>query len=265
MTAPQLAPEREAHLWNFSDRKTFRFDIAELNERLSAATEQDIIEWADGSFGDGLVLTTSFGIQSAVMLHLASSVNPGMPVIWVDTGYLPEETYRFADKLTRRLKLNLHVAQSPLSPARMEAMFGKLWESKDVDDLNLYDRIRKVEPMKRALEEIGARAWLSGLRSEQTEFRRTLSPVRYDGERYKVLPILNWTSKDVYDFLTKHDLPYHPLFDKGYATVGDAHSSRPLSAADGHERDTRFGGIKEECGIHLPGALAETSPVAVAA
>jgi len=71
--------------------------------------------------------------------------------------------------------------------------------------------------------------------------------------------------QDVYEYLTKHDLPYHPLFDEGYATVGDAHSSRPLSAADGHERDTRFGGIKEECGIHLPGALAETSPVAIAA
>lgn len=105
MTAPQLAPEREARLWDSSDRETFRFDIADLNERLSAATAQEIIEWAAGSYGDGLVLTTSFGIQSAVMLHLASSVNPSMPVIWVDKGYLPEETYRFADKLTRRQEL----------------------------------------------------------------------------------------------------------------------------------------------------------------
>ena len=263
MTSPILGPERGSRPWDSSD--PFAFDIAALNDRLSNATAQEVIEWAVRSFGDGLVLSTSFGIQSAVMLHLASTVKPDIPVIWVDTGYLPEETYRFADQLTRRLKLNLRVAQSPLSPARMEAMFGHLWESNDVDDLNLYDRIRKVEPMKRALEEIGARAWLSGLRSEQTEFRRTLSPVGYDGERYKVLPILTWTSKDVYEYLTKHDLPYHPLFDEGYATVGDAHSSRPVSAADGHERDTRFGGIKEECSIHLPGALAETSPVAVAA
>ncbi len=262
MTSPTLDPERISPLWDLSD--PFPFDVADLNDRLFNATAQDVIEWAARSFGDGLVLSTSFGIQSAVMLHLASTVRPDIPVIWVDTGYLPEETHRFADQLTRRLKLNLHVAQSPLSPARMEAMFGNLWESNDVDDLNLYDRIRKVEPMKRALEEIGARAWLSGLRREQTEFRRTLSPVGYDGERYKVLPILNWTSKDVYEYLTKHDLPYHPLFDEGYTTVGDAHSSRPVSAADEHERDARFGGIKEECGIHLPGALVATSPVAVA-
>lgn len=265
MTTLQLTPERGARRWNFSNPDAVRFDMAELNDHLSKAPAQDVIEWADATFGDGLVMTTSFGIQSAVMLHQASSVNPGIPVIWIDTGYLPEETYRFADELTERLQLNLHVAQSPLSPAQMEATFGKLWESEDVDDLNLYDRIRKVEPMKRALEETGARAWLSGLRSEQTEFRRTLSPVGYDGERYKVLPILNWTSKDVYDYLTKHNLPYHPLFEKGYATVGDAHSSRPLSAADSHERETRFGGLKEECGIHLPGVFTETSPATVAA
>lgn len=265
MSTLQLAPLRKDLLGDFSDPETFRLEITELNERMSVATAQDVIEWADGSFGNGLVLTTSFGIQSAVMLHLASSVNPGIPVIWVDTGYLPEETYRFAEDLTRRLKLNLHVAQSPLSPARMDATLGKLWESEDVDDLNLYDQIRKIEPMKHALEELGARAWLSGLRSEQTEFRRTLSPVGYDGERYKVLPILNWTSKDVHDYLTQHDLPYHPLFDEGYTTVGDAHSSRSLSAADAHERSTRFGGLKEECGLHLPGAFAQTSPVTIAA
>ena len=82
MTAPQLTAERESRLWDSSDSETLRFDIADLNERLSAATAQDVIEWAAGSFGDGLVLTTSFGIQSAVMLHLASSVNPSMPIIW---------------------------------------------------------------------------------------------------------------------------------------------------------------------------------------
>ena len=119
-------------------------------------------------------MTTSFGIQSAVMLHLVTSVNPNIPVIWVDTGYLPEETYRFADELTKRLNLNLKIYQSAISPARMESSYGKLWETGNVEDLNLYDQIRKVEPMKRALEETGAKAWLSGLRSEQTKFRRTL-------------------------------------------------------------------------------------------
>jgi len=260
----QSKPTGQSSLWDFQHPDSFRFDIAEINDHLVDATAEEVIEWATGALGDSLVLTTSFGIQSAVMLDLATRVNPDISVVWVDTGYLPAETYRYAEALTRRLNLNLTVVRSPLSPAKMEAAFGKLWESTDVDDLDLFDRIRKVEPMKRAMKKLGARAWLSGLRSEQTKFRGSLRPLGYDGERYKVLPILGWTLQDVYDYLARRNLPHHPLFYEGYATVGDAHSSRPVTADDVDERVTRFGGLKEECGIHLPGALAETDLMGVA-
>ena len=224
----------------------------QTDDRSPGLSAREIIEWADDRFGDGLVLSTSFGIQSAVMLHLVTRVRPDIPVVWIDTGYLPSETYRYADELTSELGLNLHVYQSDLSPARMEALHGKLWESDDVNDLNRYDNIRKVEPIKRALEDLGATAWLSGLRSSQTDFRKGLAHVNVDGERHKVLPILDWSSRQVYEYMVRHDLPQHPLFDKGYATVGDWHSSRPVTADDAHERATRYGGVKEECGIHLP-------------
>ncbi|HBR00400.1 MAG TPA: phosphoadenosine phosphosulfate reductase, partial [Cyanobacteria bacterium UBA11691] len=82
--------------------------------------------------------------------------------------------------------------------------------------------------------------------------RKSLQFINRQGNIYKVLPILNWNSRDVYQYLVAHDLPYHPLFDEGYMTVGDWHSSRPLSLEDGHERDTRFQGLKQECGLHLP-------------
>jgi len=118
--------------------------------------------------------------------------------------------------------------------------------------LNRYDQIRKVEPMQRALKELGAKAWLSGLRRDQTRFRQTLDPVTFDRNLYKIHPILGWSSKDIYEYLMAHDLPYHPFFDKGYVTVGDWHSSRPLMASDENERDTRFQGLKQECGLHLP-------------
>ena len=227
-------------------------DADHAAEHISRLTAREIVEWSADCFGDGLVLSTSFGIQSAVMLHLATSVRPELPVVWVDTGYLPEETYRFADELSRRLDLNLRVYQSPMSPARMEAVHGRLWEADDVSDLDRYDEIRKVEPLNRAFEELGATAWLSGLRREQTAFRAGLSHLTTQRGRHKVLPILDWSDKDVYEYLRRHDLPYHPLFDAGYVTVGDWHSSRPLSADDRHDRDTRFGGRKQECGIHLP-------------
>jgi phosphoadenosine phosphosulfate reductase len=112
--------------------------------------------------------------------------------------------------------------------------------------------------MQRALKELNATAWLAGLRRGQTEHRKTLDFVSLQGSVYKVLPILNWHSKQVYDYLTAYDLPYHPLFDEGYVTVGDWHSSRPLTAIDENERDTRFKGLKQECGIHLPQNLAES-------
>jgi len=233
------------------------FDLQNLRQQLDGADASDIVQWAASTFEKGLVMSTSFGIQSAVMLHLVTRIVPNIPVIWVDTGYLPPETYKFAEDLIERLHLNIKVYQSHLSPARMEALYGKLWEQNDVEAFNRYDRIRKVEPMQRALQELGATAWLAGLRSEQTNHRQGLSVANRQGEIYKILPILRWNAKNVYDYLTANDLPYHPLFDQGYVTVGDWHSSRPITAEDENERDTRFNGLKQECGLHLPQTLGE--------
>jgi phosphoadenosine phosphosulfate reductase len=232
-------------------------DLKSTNQKLINLSAENVIAWADRTFGDGLVMSTSFGIQSAVMLHLITTVNPKIPIIWVDTGYLPAETYLFAEDLITRLDLNLKIYQSPLSPARMEALYGKLWEQNDVEAFNLYDKIRKVEPMQRALQELKATAWLAGLRRSQTNHRSNMQKISLQDERYKILPILNWNSRDIYQYLTAYDLPYHPFFNLGYVTVGDWHSSRPLTADDGNERDTRFNGLKQECGIHLPQTLGE--------
>ena len=210
------------------------------------------MEWAADKFGDSLAMSTSFGIQSAVTLRLATRVLPNIPVIWIDTGYLPAETYLYADQLASLLNLNLRVYQSNVSPARMEALHGRLWETGNVDDFQKYDDIRKVQPMQRALEHLQPKAWVSGLRADQTDYRKTLSRVSVDGNRHKVLPILHWTNRDVYRFMQEHDLPQHPLFEQGYTTVGDWHSSRLPTANDTDDRNTRFNGLKQECGIHLP-------------
>jgi phosphoadenosine phosphosulfate reductase len=235
-----------------------QLDPAELERRFAGVEPAALVAWAADAFGDGLVMSTSFGIQSAAMLHLATRVVPDLPVIWVDTGYLPPETYRFADALTERLGLNRIVVQADLSPARMEALYGRLWESEDLADLDRYDRIRKVEPMRRALDELGAEAWLSGIRAEQTQHRDSLPRIDRHNGRFKISPILHWSTRRVHEYLKAHDLPQHPLFEQGYATVGDWHSSRALGAADEHERDTRFGGRKQECGLHLSNEASES-------
>jgi phosphoadenosine phosphosulfate reductase len=232
--------------------ETPKLDLEAVNQQLANVEGIELIEWGLKIFGDRIIMSTSFGIQAAVMLHLVTQVIPDIPIVWIDTGYLPAETYRFAEKLTEKLQLNLKIYQSPLSPARMEALHGKLWEKNDVEAFNLYDYIRKVEPMQRALKELNATAWFAGLRSDQTQHRKTLRKVALQEGVYKIHPILNWHSRDIYNYLTTYDLPYHPFFDLGYVTVGDWHSSRPLTADDTDERDTRFNGLKQECGIHLP-------------
>ena len=130
-------------------------DLESVNQQLADRDAQQVVQWAVEAFGDYLVLSSSFGIQAAVMLHLATRVAPNIPVILIDTGYLFPETYGFVEKLTQRLNLNIKVYQPLLSPARHEALHGKEWE-KDVDGLVRYNKTRKVEPMRRALSEFGA-------------------------------------------------------------------------------------------------------------
>jgi phosphoadenosine phosphosulfate reductase len=225
-------------------------DLAAANAQLAGADAADIVTWAVKQFAGGLVMSTSFGVQSAVMLHLVSRVAPNIPVIFIDTGFHFPETYTFADQLTKRLELNLKVYQPRQSPAWMVARHGQLWDQ-GVDGLNRYDQMRKVEPMSRALEELGATATLAGLRREQTEHRATLETLVFQRGRYKVHPIFSWTTRDVHYYLKAHDLPYHPLHEKGYPSIGDWHSTSPIGETE-EERRGRFRGLKQECGLHLP-------------
>lgn len=222
--------------------------IRNANTELTGASARERMEWAVETFGDSLVLSTSFGVQSAVMLHLANSVKPGIPVIFIDTGYLFRETYLFAHQLTQQLNLNLKKYQPLMSAAEQEALYGKLWEEGE-DGIVKYNSIRKVEPMNRALKELGAKAWMAGLRRDQASSRKDLDVVSLQNRTVKVHPIIDWSDRDVYEYLRKHDLPYHPLWDEGYVSVGDTHSTSKLMNGMNAE-DTRFNGIKRECGLH---------------
>ena len=239
-------------------RTLIREDLDASRQALEDLQPAERLAWALDQFGEGFALTTSFGIQSAVLLHMLSQVPGGssVPVIWVDTGYLPPETYQYSEQLRERLKIRLVVAQSPMSPARMEALHGRLWETGSLSDLETYHRIRKVEPLEEALETLKVSCWASGVRRGQTDHRRSmtwLDPIR---DRLSLRPLLDWTHRDVYYYMQDNDLPQHPLFDQGYSTVGDWHSSGP-DGGDSSGRDTRFGGLKQECGIHVPQEAVE--------
>lgn len=235
-----------------AENDTAAVEPAAVGRDLSDASASERVLWAVGKYGSSLVLSTSFGAQSAVMLHLATRIAPDIPVVFIDTGYLFPETYLFADLLTKRLRINLKVYRSTESPAWIEARHGKLWE-KGADGISAYNQIVKVEPMQRAMAEMGAGAWLAGLRRTQSSTRESLPVVSTQDGRAKILPIVDWSDRDVHRYLTENDLPYHPLWDKGYVSIGDTHSTRPLTEGM-TEEETRFSGIKRECGLHDPGA-----------
>jgi phosphoadenosine phosphosulfate reductase len=225
------------------------------SERLERLSAEERVRWAVEQFGEKLILSTSFGIQSAVMLHLVTQIAPEIPVVFVDTGYLFPETYKFADDLTKRLNLNLRVFQAEMTAARQEALHGRLWEQ-GKEGLEKYNFINKVEPMNRAMKELHATAWLAGLRRVQSSTREHLDIVQLQKRTYKIHPIVDWSERDIYQYLTKHNLPYHPFWEKGYVSVGDTHSSAPLGAGQTAE-ETRFNGVKRECGLHEDNGRAD--------
>lgn len=217
-----------------------------LNERLTQQSALERTRWAVEQFGDQIVLSTSFGVQSAVMLHLVTQVKPDIPVVFIDTGYLFPETYRFAEALTERLGLNLKVYQPLMTAARQEALFGKRWEQ-GREGLEAYGLMNKVEPMNRALSELKAEAWISGLRRTQASTRQELNIIERQNKTLKIHPIIDWNNRDIHRYLTAHDLPYHPLWEEGYVSIGDWHSTTKLGEGM-TEEETR--GPKRECGLH---------------
>lgn len=222
--------------------------LAELNRWLGTLPASERMAWAFATLAGGHALSSSFGAQAAVSLHLATRARADVPVILVDTGYLFPETYRFADALRERLSLNLHVVRPQMDAAWMEARLGRLWEQ-GAEGLARYNQLRKVEPMQRALRDLDVRTWIAGLRRVQSRSRAGAEFLELHDGRWKFHPIADWTDRDVGRYLARHDLPYHPLWEQGFVSIGDTHSTRRLEPGM-REEDTRFFGIRRECGLH---------------
>ncbi|MGS1119141.1 phosphoadenylyl-sulfate reductase [Rhodanobacter sp. UC4443_H10] len=222
--------------------------LAGINAMLAKRSAAQRVAWALEHLPGEHVLSSSFGAQAAVSLHLVSRQRPDIPVILIDTGYLFPETYHFVDQLTARLGLNLKVYQSPLSPARMEARHGQLWRQ-GVSGIDQYNRVRKIEPMQRALDELHAGSWIAGLRRQQSRSRAAIDFLELRHGRWKLHPLADWSDRDVGHYLSRHRLPYHPLWEQGYVSIGDHHTSRRWEPGMDPE-ETRFFGLKRECGLH---------------
>ena len=224
------------------------FDLEKINAELEAKKPQAIVAWAVGEFAPRFAMTSSFGPESGVLLHMLSRVDPAVPVLFLETGYHFPETLEYKAKLAGLLGLTnvVDLRADEKEKAAFVAKHGGVPYEKDPDGCC---HINKVEPLDRALKNYDA--WMSGIRRGQTDFRKSVRIVEeYEGGLYKISPLANFTSRDTWWYLKEHQIPQHPLFEKGYMSVGCWPCTRPIQAGD-DERSGRWAGKnKKECGIH---------------
>ena len=220
----------------------------ELSAHLEPLKAHERILQLKEIYGSRLVASSSFGLQASAMLHLIRKHAPDIPIIFVDTGYCFPETYQFSQSFIEDWELDIRVFNPAISAARQEALYGKLWEQ-SAEGNKKYALLNKVEPMNRALSEIGGDVWVSGLRRSQSSTRIDRAFAEKQKATMKVYPILDWADAQLEAYYHEHDLPRHPLEKEGFLTMGDWHSTRKPNVGETAE-DTRFGGTKYECGLH---------------
>ena len=199
-------------------------------------------------FAGRTAVVTSFGAESAVLLHLVAGIEPKTPVIFLETGKLFPETLAYRDLLIERLGLEDVRSVTPDAAALLAAdPAGDLWRR----DPDLCCRLRKVEPLARALQDFSA--WINGRKRYQSEGRSLLPLVERDGGRIKLNPLANWSAEEIARYFAQHRIPRHPLEALGYRSIGCEPCTTPTSpdedARAGRWRDTE----KTECGIHFDG------------
>jgi len=228
-----------------SDKKTVTKEVLPDLEEVTALQR---MEWANLNYPGKILLTTSFGAQSAAFLHLAIQIKKDVPLLFIDTGYHFPETLEFAKELTKKLNLNLKTVRPLLTPEEIEQKHGKLWEM-GPKGLEKFHEIVRVEPLRRAMNEIDPQLWVAGLRRTSADSRKELSVISQNQSRIKLLPILDWTDRQVGEYLRQHSLPYHPLWSQGYVSIGDRVTTKRLDEVNDPTQLRHFG-WKRECGIH---------------
>jgi phosphoadenosine phosphosulfate reductase len=219
---------------------------AEAGDRLDGAHPLEVLGWAAGEFGDGLCVASSMG--DAVLPHLAGRVRPGIPVVFLDTGYHFAETIGMRDAVAATLPVTVHTIQPRRTVAEQDADHGPRLFERDPDRCCA---LRKVEPLARALAPYTA--WAAGIRRDETANRRDIRVVEWDDRRglVKINPLANWTGADVDAYVAEHGVLVSPLRYDGYASIGCAPCTHRVAAGDDPRAGRWAGSAKTECGLHV--------------
>jgi phosphoadenosine phosphosulfate reductase len=233
-------------------------DAESLNEMFESVEPRKIVDWAAATFGDSLVMTSSFGVESALLIHLATRAIPDIRIVMVDTGYLFPETHLFMESLRQRFNLNVWIYRTANDPIQYLHSAGEenpTWRN----DVDRCCGANKNEPLSRAMQQLKPKAWLRGIRRDQAQTRKNRDFIEWSRRDncWAISPLLNMNAKTIFQYMKQHDLPYHPLFEKGYPSIG----CNPLSCTSpirpGEDaRSGRWAGKgKIECGINVTDSL----------
>lgn len=223
------------------------------------AAPEETLRWAFDEFDDKVTIATGFGAEGVALIDMAVRINPQPDIFFLDTAFLFPETYELRRRLEERYKIEIRAFQTDITPDHQQETFGpKLWSTNP----DLCCRLRKLEPLKDALR--GKDAWITAIRRDQTLERSSARVVEWDfqWQLMKINPIARWTKQQVWEYITRNGVPYNPLHDQGYPSIGCTNCTRPVRAGEG-ERAGRWSGLeKRECGLHavlLGGAVPENA------
>jgi len=223
-------------------------EVATASRELDGRPPQEILAWAVRRFHPKLMMATAFGPEGCSILHMLAQIEPTVRVINLDTGYQFAETLELRERLRERYGIAVELIRPDTTVAEYEREHGgPLYVHRP--DQCCYDR--KIVPLRRAVK--GYAAWISAIRGDQTEHRHAAGVVQWDPkfDLVKVNPLLRWTKNDVWKFIVDHDVPYNPLHDQGYPSIGCWPCTAPVEEG-GDDRSGRWAGSKKkECGLHV--------------
>jgi phosphoadenosine phosphosulfate reductase len=228
--------------------EAMNFQMDQLQSVAKRWDPEQVLAWAFATFGDDVAISSAFGPEGMVIIDMASRIRDDFRIFTMDTEYFFPETYALMEEIERRYGLRIERVRSLLSPEEQAQAYGpELWKR----DADRCCNLRKVEPLRRKLA--GLSAWITGIRRDQTSARATANKIQWD-EKFglvKLNPLADWSEAKVWRYIRDHDVPYNPLHDEGYRSIGCTHCTRAvLAGEDG--RSGRWPGLpKTECGLHI--------------
>lgn len=223
-------------------------EIAAANRLLEGRSPQEVLRWAVERFHPRLTMATAFGAEGCCILHMLAEIEPGVRVFNLDTGYQFRETLELRERIKERYGIEVEYVRPAQSVAEYEAEHGGPIYGIRPDQC-CHDR--KIVPLRRAVE--GYDAWISAIRRDQTAHRAVAGVVQWDAKfnLVKVNPLLTWTKREVWAFITRHDVPYNVLHDQGYPSIGCWPCTRPVGEGEDERAGRWAGSAKKECGLHV--------------